>query len=85
MRTIERSRRFKRDYRREKSGIHGKKLDALLADMKKRPLSVEFPGQKRPYKPLFLPVTFTETLQIQGNITEKTVTLKGITGIIKRD
>ena len=33
MRTIERSRRFKRDYRREKSGIHGKKLDALLADI----------------------------------------------------
>ena len=30
MRTIERSRRFKRDYQREKSGIHGKNLDALL-------------------------------------------------------
>jgi mRNA interferase YafQ len=31
MRTIQYTSRFKRDYRREKSGIHGKKLDALLA------------------------------------------------------
>ncbi len=31
MRTIKYTSRFKRDYRREKSGIHGKKLDALLA------------------------------------------------------
>ena len=33
MRTIERSSRFKRDYQREKSGIHGKKLDELLAEI----------------------------------------------------
>ena len=30
MRTIKYTSRFKRDYRREKSGIHSKKLDALL-------------------------------------------------------
>ncbi len=30
MRTIERTSRFKRDYRREKSGLHGKTLDAFL-------------------------------------------------------
>jgi mRNA interferase YafQ len=30
MRTIKFTSRFKRDYRREKSGKHGKKLDALL-------------------------------------------------------
>jgi mRNA interferase YafQ len=30
MRTIKRTNRFKRDYRREKSGLHGKKLDLLL-------------------------------------------------------
>ena len=30
MRTIKYTSRFKRDYRREKSGIHGKKLDELL-------------------------------------------------------
>ena len=30
MRTIKYTSRFKRDYRREKSGIHGKKPDALL-------------------------------------------------------
>ncbi len=30
MRTIKYTSRFKRDYRREKSGIHGRKLDALL-------------------------------------------------------
>ncbi len=33
MRTIERSRRFKLDYRREKSGAHGKKLDELLRNI----------------------------------------------------
>jgi mRNA interferase YafQ len=30
MRTIKYANRFKRDYRREKSGVLGKKLDALL-------------------------------------------------------
>ncbi len=30
MRDIKRSRRFKRDYHREKSGIHGKQLDTLF-------------------------------------------------------
>ena len=30
MRTIERTRQFKRDYRREKSGRHGRSLDAEL-------------------------------------------------------
>jgi mRNA interferase YafQ len=30
MRAINRTTRFKRDYRREKSGVLGKKLDALL-------------------------------------------------------
>ena len=30
MRTVRYTGRFKRDYRREKSGQHGKKLDALL-------------------------------------------------------
>ena len=33
MRTIKRTHRFKRDYRREKSGRLGKKLDALLAEI----------------------------------------------------
>ena len=33
MREIERISRFKRDYRREKSGRHGKKLDALLLEI----------------------------------------------------
>ena len=33
MRTIKYTSRFKRDYRREKSAIHGKKLDALLKDI----------------------------------------------------
>jgi mRNA interferase YafQ len=32
MRTIKLSKRFKRDYRREKSGVLGKKLDALLRE-----------------------------------------------------
>ena len=33
MRTVRYTGRFKRDYRREKSGVLGKKLDALLAGM----------------------------------------------------
>jgi mRNA interferase YafQ len=33
MRTIKRTNRFKRDYRREKSGRLGKKLDALLSEI----------------------------------------------------
>jgi mRNA interferase YafQ len=33
MRAIERTSRFRRDYRREKSGVLGKKLDALLLDV----------------------------------------------------
>ena len=33
MRAIERTSRFKRDYRREKSGVLGKKLDALFLDV----------------------------------------------------
>ena len=32
MRAIERTSRFKRDYRREKSGVLSKKLDALLIE-----------------------------------------------------
>jgi mRNA interferase YafQ len=32
MRTIKYTTRFKRDYRREKSGRHGKKLDTLLME-----------------------------------------------------
>ena len=32
MRAIERTSRFKRDYRREKSGVLGKKLDGLLME-----------------------------------------------------
>jgi mRNA interferase YafQ len=32
MRTISRKVQFKRDYRREKSGSHGKKLDALVSE-----------------------------------------------------
>jgi mRNA interferase YafQ len=32
MREIERTSRFKRDYRRERSGVHGRKLDALLEE-----------------------------------------------------
>jgi mRNA interferase YafQ len=32
MREIKYTRRFKRDYKREKSGRHGKKLDALLME-----------------------------------------------------
>ncbi len=33
MREIERTRQFRRDYRREKSGRLGKKLDVLLAEV----------------------------------------------------
>ena len=33
MRTIKRTNRFKRDYRREKSGTLGKKLDTLLTEI----------------------------------------------------
>ena len=33
MRTVRYAGRFKRDYRREKSGVLGKKLDALLAEV----------------------------------------------------
>jgi mRNA interferase YafQ len=33
MRAIERTSRFKRDYRREKSGVLGKKLDGLLLEV----------------------------------------------------
>jgi mRNA interferase YafQ len=33
MRTVKYTRRFKRDYRREKSGVLGKKIDALLAEV----------------------------------------------------
>jgi len=33
MRAIERTSRFKRDYRREKSGVLGKKLDALFLEV----------------------------------------------------
>jgi mRNA interferase YafQ len=33
MRTIRYASRFKRDYRREKSGVLGKKLDALLEEV----------------------------------------------------
>jgi mRNA interferase YafQ len=33
MRTIKYTGRFKRDYRREKSGVLGKKLDALLMEV----------------------------------------------------
>jgi mRNA interferase YafQ len=31
MRTIKRIKQFTRDYRRERSAVHGKKLDALIA------------------------------------------------------
>ena len=33
MRTVKYTSRFKRDYRREKSGVLGKKLDALLMEV----------------------------------------------------
>jgi hypothetical protein len=33
MRTVKYTSRFQRDYRREKSGVLGKKLDALLMDV----------------------------------------------------
>jgi mRNA interferase YafQ len=33
MRTVKYTSRFKRDYRREKSGRHGKKLDSLLMEV----------------------------------------------------
>ena len=33
MRTVKYTNRFKRDYRREQSGRHGKKLDTLLMDV----------------------------------------------------
>ena len=36
MRTVKYTRRFKRDYRREKSGQHGGKLDSLLMDLVNR-------------------------------------------------
>lgn len=37
MRTISYTTRFKRDYRREKAGLHGRRLDALLRDCHIRP------------------------------------------------
>lgn len=33
MRTVRYTSRFRRDYRREKSGVFGRKLDALLAEV----------------------------------------------------
>ncbi len=33
MRTIKFTGRFKRDYRRERSGVHGGKLDSLLMEI----------------------------------------------------
>ena len=33
MRAVRYTKRFKRDYRREKSGRHGKKLDSLLMEI----------------------------------------------------
>ena len=33
MRTVKYTNRFKRDYKREKSGLHGKKLDTLLMEV----------------------------------------------------
>jgi mRNA interferase YafQ len=33
MRTVRYTKRFQRDYRREQSGIHSKKLDALLMEV----------------------------------------------------
>ena len=33
MRNVKYTKRFRRDYRREQSGIHSKKLDALLMDV----------------------------------------------------
>ena len=33
MRTISYTTRFKRDYRREKAGLHGRRLDALLMEI----------------------------------------------------
>ena len=34
MRTVKYTKRFQRDYKREQSGVHGKKLDALLMEAK---------------------------------------------------
>jgi mRNA interferase YafQ len=33
MRTVRYTKRFQRDYKREQSGIHGKRLDALLMEV----------------------------------------------------
>jgi mRNA interferase YafQ len=33
MRTVRYTKRFQRDYKREQSGIHGKRLDALLMEI----------------------------------------------------
>lgn len=33
MRTVKYTKRFQRDYKREQSGIHGKRLDALLMEV----------------------------------------------------
>lgn len=41
MREIKYTTRFKRDYRREKSGQHGKKLDTLLMEVNVPPLDRE--------------------------------------------
>jgi hypothetical protein len=42
MRTVKYTGRFKRDYRREKSGRHGKKLDGLLTDVVNIVVAVRF-------------------------------------------
>ena len=46
MRTIEYTTRFRRDYRREKSGRHGKTLDAALASVVNQ-LAVDSPLPRR--------------------------------------
>ena len=46
MRTIKYTNRFKRDYRREKAGPHGQRLDALLLDIVER-LAADTPLLKK--------------------------------------
>jgi mRNA interferase YafQ len=46
MRTIEPTNRFKRDYKREKAGRHGKTLDAALTDVLSQ-LAADIPLPRR--------------------------------------
>jgi hypothetical protein len=60
MRDVKYTARFQRDYRREKSGRHGKKLDALLMDVVNL-LAADTPGISITHCPANGTITATAT------------------------